>query len=136
MREQWQRSILSALGITVGSTAIILLVSIATGVQKDVSNQVADLGVNLLIVLPGRVDEGSMFSASMIGISYLSDEDVSNVKTVPGVRRAVPISFVGGGIRYGDNSSPSTLVMATRPDWFQMRNMNLAEGRLFDSADE
>ncbi len=136
LREQWQRSILSALGIMVGSTAIILLVSIATGVQKDVSKQVSDLGVNLLIILPGRVDEGSMFSASMIGISYLADEDVENVKTVPGVQRAVPISFVGGGIRYGENSSPSTLVMATRPDWFRMRNMNLAEGRLFDASDE
>lgn len=136
LREQWQRSILSALGIMVGSTAIILLVSIATGVQKDVSKQVSDLGVNLLIILPGRVDEGSMFSASMIGISYLADEDVENVKTVPGVQRAVPISFVGGGIRYGENSSPSTLVMATRPDWFRMRNMNLAEGRLFDAGDE
>lgn len=135
LREQWQRSVLSALGIMVGSTAIILLVSIATGVQKDVSLQVTDLGVNLLIVLPGRVDEGSMFSASMIGISYLNDKDVESIKTVPGVVRAVPISFVGGGIRYKQNSSPSTLVMATKPDWFQMRNMKLAAGRLFDDKD-
>lgn len=119
----------------VGSTAIILLVSIATGVQKDISKQVTDLGVNLLIVLPGRVDEGSMFSASMIGISYLSDKDVDNIKTVPGVLRAVPISFVGGGIKFGANSSPSTLVMATKPDWFRMRNMKLASGRLFEDAD-
>lgn len=126
---------LSALGIMVGSTAIILLVSIATGVQKDISKQVTDLGVNLLIILPGRIDEGSMFSASMIGVSYLSDKDVENIKSVPGVLRAVPISFVGGGIRYGKNSSPSTLVMATKPDWFQMRNMKLASGRLFRDAD-
>jgi putative ABC transport system permease protein len=136
LREQWQRATLSALGITVGSTAIILLVSIATGVQKDISRQVSDLGVNLLIVLPGRVDEGSMFSASMIGISYLSEEDVGRVKTVPGVERAVPITFVGGGISYEGATSPSTLVMATKPDWFRMRNMNLSEGRLFDEADE
>lgn len=119
----------------VGSTAIILLVSIATGVQKDISKQVSDLGVNLLIVLPGRVDETSMFSASMIGISYLADKDVDAIKTVPGVLRAVPISFVGGGIRFGSNSSPSTLVMATKPDWFEMRNMKLSEGKLFGNSD-
>ncbi len=135
LREQWQRSVLSALGILVGSSAIILLVSIASGVQKDVSKQVSDLGVNLLIVLPGRIDESSMFSASMIGISYLSAQDVANIKSVPGVRTAVPLSFVGGGIKYQENTSPSTLVIATLPDWFRMRNMNLAEGRLFDESE-
>ena len=49
----------------VGSMAIVLLVSIAKGVQQDIQRQVSDLGVNLLIVLPGRIDEGSMFNASM-----------------------------------------------------------------------
>jgi putative ABC transport system permease protein len=123
------------LGITVGSTAIILLVSIATGVQRDVSKQVSDLGVNLLIVLPGRIDEGSMFAPSMIGISYLKESDVERVKQVPGVRRAAPITFVGGGIRHGDRTSPTTLLMATKPDWFQMRSMNLSKGRLFGEDD-
>ncbi|MCC7229814.1 MAG: ABC transporter permease [Fimbriimonadaceae bacterium] len=135
LREQWQRAILSAVGILVGSSAIILLVSIATGVQKDVEKQVTDLGVNLLIVLPGRINEGSMFNASMIGISNLAEEDVERVKTVPGVRRAVPITFVGGGIRYGKNTSPSTLIIATKPDWFLMRNMKLHTGRLFGTSD-
>ncbi len=120
----------------VGSTAIILLVSIATGVQNDVSKQVNDLGVNLLIILPGRVEDGAMMNASMIGISYLGDREVANIKTIPGVRRAVPISFVGGGIRYQQNTSPSTLVMATRPDWFKMRNMKLAQGKLFGDQDQ
>ncbi|HJP84273.1 MAG TPA: ABC transporter permease [Fimbriimonadaceae bacterium] len=133
--EQWQRAVLSSLGITVGSTAIILLISIATGVQQDVSRQVSDLGVNLLIVLPGRIDEGSMFNASMIGISYLSEADADRIESIPGVKGAVPISFVGGGIRYRENRSPSTLVLATEPEWFQMRNMKLAEGRLFDNSD-
>jgi putative ABC transport system permease protein len=135
IQEQWQRAVLSALGITVGSTAIILLVSIATGVRQDVSKQVSDLGVNLLIVLPGRIDEGSMFAPSMIGISYLREQDVDRLAQVPGVKRAVPITFVGGGIRNGKLTSPTTLVMATKPDWFQMRKMNLSQGRLFSQGD-
>ena len=119
----------------VGSMAIVLLVSIAKGVQQDIRRQVSDLGVNLLIVLPGRIDEGSMFNASMIGMSYLTEEEVERVKTVPGVKRAVPITFVGGGLKYADRTSPSTLIMATKPDWFQMRNMNLQKGRLFTEAE-
>ena len=45
----------------VAAIAIILLVSIAKGVQKDLTDQVNDLGVNVLVVLPFRVEEGSMF---------------------------------------------------------------------------
>ena len=83
----------------------MLLVSIAKGVQQDIQRQVSDLGVNLLIVLPGRIDEGSMFNASMIGMSYLTEEEVERVKTVPGGKRAVPITFVGGGLKYADRTS-------------------------------
>jgi putative ABC transport system permease protein len=135
LREQWQRATLSALGIMVGSIAIVLLVSIAKGVQADVSKQVSDLGVNLLVVLPGRVDEGSMISASMIGISYLSERDVEQIRKVPGVRNAVPITFIGGGIRYQGRKSPSTLVIATEPGWFAMRNIKMNAGRLFVAGD-
>ena len=56
LREQWQRAILSAVGIMVGCSAIVLLVSIATGVQADVKGQVEGLGVNVLVVIPGRID--------------------------------------------------------------------------------
>ena len=54
LREQRSRAALSALGILVGSVAILLLVSIAKGVQADIGREVEGLGVNLLIrrVLP------------------------------------------------------------------------------------
>jgi putative ABC transport system permease protein len=54
---------------------------------------------------------------------------------LPGVRRAVPITFVGGGIRFAGHTSPTTLVMATRPDWFRIHKMNLSKGRLFGEGD-
>jgi putative ABC transport system permease protein len=136
LREQWQRATLSALGIMVGSIAIVLLVSIAKGVQADISKQVNDLGVNLLVVLPGRLSDSSMISASMIGISYLSEKDVADVRTVPGVKNAVALSFIGGGIRYKDRTSPSTLIIATQPGWFAMRNLKLSSGRLFGPQDQ
>ena len=60
LRENWRQSILSAVGVAIASIAILLLVSIGLGVQKDISAQVEDLGVNILIVLPARVELGSM----------------------------------------------------------------------------
>jgi putative ABC transport system permease protein len=131
---QRTRSILSSIGIAVGTIAIVLLISIARGVQTDISSQVRDFGVNLLIVLPGRVDPDSMMNASIMGISHLRESHADSLRELNGVQRAVPLTFVGGGVQYGEQSSPSSLVIATGPDWFRMRNMNLAEGELFDES--
>jgi putative ABC transport system permease protein len=57
--EQGSRTWLSSLGVMVGSVAILLLVSIAKGVQSDVTREVRDIGVNVLVVLPGKVEDGN-----------------------------------------------------------------------------
>ncbi len=136
LREHIQRAVLSGLGITVGAAAIILLVSVARGVEKDVSNQVTSLGVNLLVVVPGQISDSSLFSPNLAGISYLRDSDVARVRKVPGVLRASPLMFVGGGIRHGGKESQSTFIVAAGPDWFQIHQSKLAEGRYFTEAEE
>lgn len=136
LREQRQRSVLSALGITVGAMAIMLLVSIARGVQEDIGGQVEDLGINLLVVLPFRAEDNSLFVPNAAGLSYLRAADVETVRRVPGVRLATPFTFVGGSIRRGEKDSPSTLVIATGPEWFAIRPSQMEEGRTYTAADE
>jgi putative ABC transport system permease protein len=117
----------------VGASAIILLVSIAKGVQKDIRGQVEELGVNVLVVIPGRV-EMSGFNPNLGGASYLKPEDAQRLKGVPGVLDAVPFTFLGGGLRHGDKTAAAILV-ATEPGWFAMRPTELAEGRLLNASD-
>lgn len=133
LREQWQRAALSALGIMVGSVAVILLVAIATGVQADITRQVQEIGVNVLVVIPGRIEEGT-FNPNLGGGSYLKEEDATRLAKVEGVVRTTPWTFVGGGIRNGNKTAASILV-ATTPAWFAMRDEKLEAGRTF-RADE
>ncbi len=113
----------------VGATAILLLVSIATGVRADVTSQVEEIGVNVLIVIPGRIEEGT-FSPNLGGASYLKEEDAVRLREVPGVVRTAPWTFVGGGIRRGEKTAPAILV-ATTPEWFEMHPVELEEGQTF-----
>lgn len=136
LREQRSRALLSALGVAVASVAIILLISIGKGVQKDLTSQVNDLGVNVLVVLPFRVEEGSLFMPNAAGLSYLRESDVERVRAVPGVRRAAPLVFAGGGIRRGEETSTSTLILAAGGDWFRIRPVELEEGEIFTPETE
>jgi len=52
------RSALTMLGVIIGVAAVILLVSIGTGVQSQITGQIAGLGSNLLYVLPGQLEGG------------------------------------------------------------------------------
>lgn len=120
----------------VASVAILLLVSIAKGVQKDIRGQIDDLGVNVLIVIPGRIKDGSAMNPNIAGLSYLKQEDVLRVRSVPGVITSAPIMFYGGGVAAGKKDSPSTLTLATTPEWFQVHPVKLSEGRVFGPEDE
>src|SRR5882724_13539458 len=55
LRANKMRSILTMLGVIIGVFAVILLVSIGSGLQSYITNQISGLGSNLIFVIPGRV---------------------------------------------------------------------------------
>jgi len=53
------RAILTMLGIIIGVSSVILLISIGSGLQGFVTQQFESLGSNLIFVVPGQVGNGS-----------------------------------------------------------------------------
>lgn len=131
-----RRTLLSGLGMAVGVAAIVVLISLGKGVQHDVLNQVESLGVNLMIVLPGRLSPENPFNPmSFIGLSTLRESDIEAVRQVPGVRRVAPIMFVAGAAQRGDRWADAALILGTTPEWFRMRPHTLRIGRFFTDAE-
>ena len=52
------RSTLTMLGIIIGVGAVIMMVSIGQGVQKQVESQIAGLGSNVLMIFPAASNQG------------------------------------------------------------------------------
>lgn len=130
--ENARRSGLSALGVAVATFAIVTLTAISLGVRKDFASQIDELGVGVLVVLPGRVDSGLGFNLG--GASYLKPQDAESLAKIPGVVRTAKLSFVGGAATRGGKTASSFLI-ATTPEWFAMRKTDLAEGRPLTEAD-
>jgi len=72
------RSWLTVIGIVIGITAIVSLISLGEGLQDAINQQFSILGPNLVFVVPGG---GSSGDAS----SSLSDHDIQVIKGVKGV---------------------------------------------------
>lgn len=131
VREQGSRAVLSATGVFVAVVAIVLLVSIALGVRQDLTKQVEGLGVNVLIVLPARVQPGAMqFNPNIGGQSFLRESFAEELRQVPGVRSVATLSFAGGGVRAGEHEAYPILIAATS-EWFKMHPLKLREGAAY-----
>ena len=70
------RSWLTVIGIVIGISAIVSLISLGEGLQNAINQQFAILGPNLIIIMPGGFGGGA---------TTLSDHDVQVVKSVQGV---------------------------------------------------
>jgi len=73
------RSWLTVVGIVIGISAIVSLISLGQGLQNAINQQFAILGPNLILIMPG----GGFGPGG--GATTLSDHDVQVVKSVPGV---------------------------------------------------
>lgn len=118
----------------VGATAILLLVSIAQGVRADITKEIEGIGVNLLVVLPGRIEEGN-FNPNIGGQSFLKEEQAVRIRQEPGVIRVATLTFAGGGVRAGSKDAYPVTIAAS-PEWFKIHRTTLAEGRVIDGSDD
>ena len=84
------RSILTMLGIIIGVSAVIALMSIGRGVEKFFVEQFTSLGTNLLYVIPGQLDDGRPGERDF-GVLTLSDSyAIGNPLRVPDVIAVAP----------------------------------------------
>lgn len=72
------RTFLTVLGIMIGVLSVILLTSLVSGLKTTITKQIAGLGSNLVIVIPGRI--GGARSPGGIQANRLTFADAANLK--------------------------------------------------------
>ena len=128
------RSALTMLGIIIGVGAVIAMVSVGTGAAQRISEQIASIGSNLLIIVPGSATSGGMRWGHGSTLTLTEEDAKAMALEVPGVQTA------GGSMRgtaqvvFG-NQNWSTIVQGTMPDFLEARDWELAEGKFFTVED-
>ncbi len=130
------RSVLTMLGIIIGVSAVILLVSIGQGLQSYITQQFESLGSNLVMVLPGKVGTGGGISgAPNLAGSKLTLSDVDKLSRLGGA-----IGSVGAGIEMPSTvsylgKSKYTTTAGLTAEYQKMRNLTVSEGRMITDSD-
>ena len=128
------RSALTMLGIVIGVGAVIAMVAVGSGAAQRITDQIASIGSNLLMVLPGAATSGGMrmgFGSTMT----LTEEDARAIETeIPGVVAASGSMRGVAQVVFG-NQNWSTGIQGTAPDYLVIRDWELAEGRFYTQED-
>jgi putative ABC transport system permease protein len=131
------RSFLTVLGIIIGVSSVILLVSIGSGLQEFVTNQFESLGANSIFVLPGKIDlkGGGQMAAALLNVSKFELADVNRLEKSGGaIRRATP-AISGYGTLTFAGKTVTAEVAGVWPNYLEIANWQIANGRLLSDND-
>jgi len=127
------RSLLTMLGVVIGVAAVIVTVAIGTGARISVSNQINALGSNMIIVLPGSLNQGGVRTGSG-GASTLTPADGMAIAKLPHVSAVSPAVTLRSQVVANGNNWQTT-VTGVAPSYTYIRSWALASGTFISQAD-
>jgi len=128
------RAFLTMLGIIIGVGAVIAMVAIGEGAKSTIRAQIAALGTNVLIVLPGSNVQGGV-RAGFGNVNTLLDADArAMARELPSVAFVSPVlrrqeQVVAANLNWG------TLAQGVAPEFQQIRDWEVAQGRFLHEGD-
>ncbi len=130
IRNNLLRAGLTTLGIVIGVGAVIAMVTLGSGATKRVTADIASMGRNLLIVIPGQ-RRGPPVAATQFEIA---DSDAIR-REVAGLNAVAP-QQARQGVAVSMNRNRTTQVVGTTDAYFVAREWPVAAGRNFSPSEE
>jgi putative ABC transport system permease protein len=131
IRRNLLRSFLTVLGIVIGVAAVITMVTLGNGATRSVTDQIASMGSNLLIAIPGQRFGPGGDNAPRFKIA---DADALRSQ-VSAARLVAPVVNTSAKAVYQANNW-TTVVTGSTDDYFESGNWQLKSGRTFNEAEE
>jgi putative ABC transport system permease protein len=129
IRRNLMRSFLTVLGIVIGVSAVITMVTLGNGATQAIQSQIAGLGTNLLQLRPGqRMGPGGGGG----GPAFEVADAEAIASQIGGVAAVAPESRTGATL-VANGRNWSSLVTGSDNEWLKIGNWTVASGREFSS---
>ena len=128
------RSALTALGIAVGITAVVLLTAIGQGVQRLVLAEFTQFGAKLIAITPGKTETFGVSGATISNVRPLSLDDAYALERLSEVTAVVPV-LQGNAEAESRNRTRRTAVLGVGSDMPVVWGMKVASGRFLPRDD-
>jgi len=129
------RFALTALGMVIGTASVILVVTIGMTGKQYIQELIQKIGTNSVEV---EYSGGGATAAERVRYNdFLTREDEKAVdQQVPGVLYSSPVLSMHNRISFPGGIQKDTVVLGVTPDYEQIRNLIVTQGRFFDQTDD
>ena len=127
------RAALTMLGVIIGVAAVIATVAVGAGATATIQRQIASLGSNLLIVIPGSITTSGIRLGSGQALTLTEADAQAIAAQCPAVAIAAPVVRQGQQV-IGENNWATSIIGAT-PDYLRVRDWSMSQGTAFTVRD-
>jgi putative ABC transport system permease protein len=124
------RSGLTVLGIVIGVAAVIAMLAVGQGAQASITGSISGIGTNLLFVFRGDTNNNIRNPKPLT----LGDADALRDQFAAPDIEAVAPALQGNGVVSFGGEQTSPQIFGVTPEYFQVRNFELAEGEFITEA--
>ena len=128
------RSLLTSLGIIIGVSAVIVMVSVGSGSQAKIEQNINALGTNLIIVMPGSSRTGGVRGGAG-SFNRFTFSDVEKLQKESTLLSYISPVVRSGGQIIGGTGNWYTSIYGVSTDYFEIRNWQLESGEFFTEKD-
>src|SRR6266481_2109487 len=113
------RSVLTSLGIVIGTGAVIAMVSAAGGARQKLDEQLDNVGKNLILIRPGTYTQ----AGAIADLKPLTNEDAAALRKQVG-RLLKGVAEIQVTMRVASTRTHNwhTIIVGTHPDMRKVRN--------------
>ncbi len=124
------RSFLTTLGIIIGVGAVVVVVALGAGARQQVAQEIASVGANLLLILPGATTAGGLRMGLGTAPTLTIGDAQAIARDIPAVKAVAPVWGEVTQVVHGSRNW-STIVNGTTPEIVAVRRIELLSGRFF-----
>jgi putative ABC transport system permease protein len=130
------RSALTMLGILIGIAAVMLTVGLGLGAQKQITESIKSLGSNMIIVSPAQTTSsgGWRGGATVTTLTTRDADMLADPAVAPSVAAVAPTLSASSSLQSDETTWTSTVV-GTVPDWLTVRAREVDTGRFFTAEE-
>jgi putative ABC transport system permease protein len=128
------RTLLTMLGIVIGVAAVIVMVAVGQGAQSRITEQIRNLGTNMIVITPGTSQAGGV-SQGAGTFNRLTVEDAEKLDRESLLLAAVSPVIFSRAQAIGGQSNWRTTINGVATEYFSIRDWPVGDGALFSEAD-
>lgn len=137
LRSSKWRSLFTMLGIIIGVSSVVTVVSLGEGLKQQIVGQIQTLGSDVLTVRPGKLTSDhtgrqSLNLLAFLSTSTLSEQDVTTISKLPSVSTIAPVDFVTNSASSSDEQLDNVSVLGTNPDLYDLLRPKIDSGAFFN----